>query len=112
MNRTIRLLFFAASFYGMGWPTDAPQSTRTGLGDMQMRRVWADAPDNSGNPSADGRLLSFVDWETGDVAVRDLLSGHSRRLTHKPSWNRSPEYAEWPKVSPDGKKVVYSWVAP
>ena len=41
---------------------------------MQMRRVWAEAPDNSGSPSADGRLLSFVDWETGDVAIRDLGS--------------------------------------
>ena len=113
MNRTwIRFLLFAGWFSATVWQACALQLTRAGPADMQMRRVWADAPDNSGNPSADGRLLSFVDWETGDVAVRDLFSGRSRRLTHKPSWNRSPEYAEWPKVSPDGKKVVYSWVAP
>jgi Tol biopolymer transport system component len=79
---------------------------------MQMRRVWAEAPDNSGNPSADGRLLSFVDWETGDVAVRDLTTGENRRLTRKGSWSQSPEYAEWPKISPDGKRVIYSWVTP
>ena len=79
--------------------------------EMQMRRVWAEAPDNSGNPSADGRLLSFVDWETGDVALHDLISGKNRRLTHKGSWSDSPEYAEWPKISPDGKRVVYSWVS-
>jgi Tol biopolymer transport system component len=77
---------------------------------MQMRRVWPEATDNSGNPSADGHLLSFVDWETGDVAVRDLVTGQNRRLTRKGSWTQSPEYAEWPKVSPDGKRVVYSWV--
>jgi len=79
---------------------------------MQMRRVWAEAPDNSGNPSADGRLLSFVDWETGDVAVRDLTTGQSRKLSGKGAWTESPEYAEWPKISPDGKQVVYSWVTP
>lgn len=79
---------------------------------MQLRRVWEEAPDNSGNPSADGRLLSFVDWETGDVAVRDLTTGLNRRLTRKGSWTQSPEYAEWPKISPDGKRVIYSWVTP
>jgi Tol biopolymer transport system component len=79
---------------------------------MQMRRVWAEAPDNSGNPSADGLFLSFVDWETGDVAVRDLTTGQNRRLTRKGDWTQSPEYAEWPKISPDGKQVIYSWVTP
>jgi Tol biopolymer transport system component len=74
-----------------------------------IRKIWALAPDNSGNPSADGRLLTFVDWETGDVAVRDLATGKNRRLTQKGAWRDSPEYAEWPKISADGKKVAYSW---
>jgi Tol biopolymer transport system component len=76
---------------------------------MQLRQVWANAPDNSGNPSPDGRFMTFVDWETGDLAVRDLATGQNRRLTQKGSWMQSREYAEWPKFSPDGKHVAYSW---
>ncbi len=87
------------------WAADHP-------GGLLLRQVWAGAPDNSGNPSADGRLLTFVDWETGDLAVRDLRTGENRRLTNKGSWGESPEYAEWPKISPDGKQVVYSWANP
>ena len=76
---------------------------------LSMRQVWVHAPDNPGNPSADGRLLTFVDWETGNVAVRDLWTGQDRRLTQKGSGVESPEYAEWPKITPDGKRVVYAW---
>ena len=78
--------------------------------DANVSRLGGGA--GQGNPSADGRLLSFVDWETGDVAVRDLTTGQNLRLTRKGSWSQSPEFAEWPKISPDGKKVVYSWVTP
>ena len=85
---------------------DRVSADRRGL---VMRQIWPDAPGNSGNPSADGRLLTFVDWETGDVAVRDLITGDNRRLTQKRAWTISPEYAEWPKISPDGKQVAYSW---
>src|SRR5712671_1288619 len=47
------------------------------------RQVWADAIDNEGAPSPDGRYLSFVDWSTGDLAIRDLSTGANRRLTNK-----------------------------
>ena len=86
--------------------TPAAKARSSGL---VIRRVWANAPDNSGTPSPDGRLLTFIDWETGDLAVRDLRTGENRRLTHKGSWTDSPEYAEWPKMSADGKQVAYSW---
>src|SRR5262249_36660933 len=48
--------------------------------------------------------------ETGDLAIRDLAMGKTRRLTRKASWGQSSEYAEWPKISPDGKRVVYAWI--
>ncbi len=78
---------------------------------MVTSRVWAGSrADMTGGVSADGRYLSFVDWETGDLAVRDLTAGENRRLTRKGSWADSPEYA-WTSVpSPDGKQVVYAWV--
>jgi len=59
--------------------------------------------------SPDGRYLSFVDWDTGDLALHDLTSGVDRRLTNKGSWSDSDEFAEESVIAPDGKKVAYSW---
>jgi len=38
--------------------------------------------DNCGSISLEGKYLSFVDWETGDLAIRDLTTGTSHRLTN------------------------------
>jgi Tol biopolymer transport system component/DNA-binding CsgD family transcriptional regulator len=77
---------------------------------MVARRVWA-GPDVSldGAPSPDGRYLSFVDWETGDLALRDLVTGKSRRLTIKGPWHHSYEFAVSSTISPEGKQVAYVW---
>ena len=77
--------------------------------EMVTRRVWA-GPDVSvdGTLSPDGRYLSFTDWETGDLALRDLVTGKTRRLTNEGS---SAEFVELigSVISPDGKEVVYNW---
>jgi Tol biopolymer transport system component len=62
-----------------------------------------------GSVSPDGRFLSFVDWSTGDLAVRDLKTGEDRRLTNKGSWLESEEYAVFSIISPDSKQVAYLW---
>jgi Tol biopolymer transport system component len=67
---------------------------------LEIRQVWTGAPDTLGNISSDGRFLTYVDLESGALAVRDLRTGQSRRLTEKGSS---------PRISPDGKQVVYSW---
>ena len=67
--------------------------------------------DDTGSPSFDGRYLSLTDWATGDLAIRDLISGAQRRLTS----NSAPYgdgYAFRPQVSRDGKQVVFSWIKP
>lgn len=77
---------------------------------MVARQVWTGpGVDILGAPSPDGRYLTFVDWATGDLAVRDLTTGESRRLTNKGDWYESKEYAEYSTVSPDGKQVAYVW---
>ncbi len=77
---------------------------------MTTRRVWAGSDvDLEGAPSPDGHHLTFVDWETGDLAVRDLLTGQNRRLTKKGSWSESQELALFSVVSPDGKQVAFNW---
>ena len=78
---------------------------------MVVRRVWA-GPDVDilGAPSPDGRYLSYVDWETGDQAIRDLTTGENRRLTNKGTWLESSEYALFSTMSPDGQQVAYAWL--
>ncbi|MCP5116736.1 MAG: hypothetical protein GY953_38405, partial [bacterium] len=77
-------------------------------GEATFRQVWADRWTNTlGQPSLDGRYLSFVDWETGDLAVRNLRTGVNHRLTH--TVPGSGEYAYFSTISPDGKQVAYAW---
>jgi hypothetical protein len=72
-----------------------------------VRQVWTGPEvDLLGGPSLDGRYLSYVDWETGDLAIRDLSTGEKRRLTSGPPG----EFAFYSRISPDGQKVAYVWV--
>jgi Tol biopolymer transport system component len=50
-----------------------------------------------------------VDWTTGDLAVRDLETGTNRRLTNKGPWEKSEEFAEFSRWSPNGKQIAYDW---
>ncbi len=77
---------------------------------MVARRVWDGAEvDTQGAPSPDGRYLSQVDGETGDLALRDIATGETRRLTRKGSEAESPDYALGSVPSPDGRHVAYTW---
>ena len=73
------------------------------------RLVWADAVDMDGSVSPDGRYLAFTDWDTGDLAVRDLTTGKNRRLTNKGTWSESNAFALGAKFSPDGTQLAYTW---
>jgi Tol biopolymer transport system component len=77
-------------------------------GGGEPRKVWADAETNLlGGPSPDGRYLSYVDPQTGDLGVRDLASGRNRRLTANPPG--SPEFAYFSVFSRDSARVAYAW---
>jgi Tol biopolymer transport system component len=79
-------------------------------GGIVTRQVWKDKDvDTTGTISADGRYLSFTDWTTGDLAVRDLATGSNRRLTNKGTWAESEDYAELSVMRPDGRQVAYAW---
>lgn len=74
------------------------------------RQIWAGADvDNLGAPSPDGHDLSFTDWETGDLAIRNLETGEKRHLTNKGSWEQSDEFALVSIFSPNGKMLAYNW---
>jgi len=74
----------------------------------QVRSVWADARTNLlGAASLDGRYLSLVDIETGDLAVLDLETKDKIRLTSNPP--DSKQFAYFSAISPDSSHVAYAW---
>ena len=77
-------------------------------GAMRVRQVWA-GPVNDlfgPAPTRDGRYLTFQE-KSENLAVRELATGQTRRLTNKPK--ESLEFASFSEPSPDGKQVAYSW---
>jgi Tol biopolymer transport system component len=77
---------------------------------MVVRQVWAGpGVDALGTPSPDGRYLSFTDWETGDLAIRELATGKTHRLTNKGTQKQPAAFALNSVISPDNKLVAYSW---
>ena len=82
----------------------------SGSSTLAVRRVWSGA-DVTGKVSPDGRFLSFTDWGSGgNVAIRDLATGESRRLTNTGSLTGPGGFAEPSVPSPDSKNVAYAWV--
>ncbi len=75
---------------------------------FSIRQVWtSEGVYAAKGISADGRYLSFTDWSTGDLAVRDLHADTSRHLTNKP--RTSQEYADLSTVCSDGKDAIVQW---
>jgi Tol biopolymer transport system component len=75
-----------------------------------VKRLWSGPEvDPLGTATRDGRYLSYTDWGTGDLALRDLAEGTSRRLTNTGGWETSGDYAEFSSISPDGRQIAYAW---
>jgi Tol biopolymer transport system component len=62
------------------------------------------------SPSPDGRLLSYVDWDTGngELAVMEIATGKKRCLTHKAPGDESWYFVEYSIFSLDGKKLAFT----
>jgi Tol biopolymer transport system component len=59
--------------------------------------------------SPDGKYLCNVDWDTGNLVVRELATGNVRPLTGKTSWEESGAYAYNSAISRDSKRVAFLW---
>ena len=84
----------------------------TGSKEHQIRQVWTGKDiDGFGEISSDGKYLSFVDWTTGNLAIRELSTGKKTLLTNKGSWKSDAvEFALSSVWSRDGKQLAYIWV--
>ena len=78
--------------------------------EIAVRQVWGGkGVDQLGSVSADGELLTFVDWDTGNLAVRNLKTGQNTPITNEGSWKDQRQYALFSLISPDATHVVYLW---
>lgn len=89
---------------------------KTGPGDVKSKKefkievVWSKPKWGiGGSPSPNGRYLSYVDWDTGDLAYREIASGKTYRLTDLASHPERQESAYDSSWSPDSKQIAYCW---
>ena len=99
---------------GCGSDSGGAAIAQTPQAGIEARRVWASNENHYLNfytsaPSPDGRYITEVDWETGDLAVIDVGTGEYRHVTNKGPWSKSDDYAEYAVFSPDGKRIAYTW---
>jgi len=80
------------------------------LGEISPRRIWrGKSVYGTASVSQDGRYLSFVDRDTGDLTLCDLAAGKTRYLARKELNGTFSEYAQKPLISPDAKQIAYGW---
>jgi Tol biopolymer transport system component len=78
-----------------------------GSASMSVRKIDFPPHRLMGRPSHDGRYLPYVD-RAGDVLAWEVETGISHRVTNH---GASGQQGEWSAMSPDGRRVAYSWYA-
>jgi Tol biopolymer transport system component len=86
-------------------PSSAQDPVEVDLAGDSMAEVFF------GAISPDARFLTYTDWSTGDLAVRDLETGVTRGLTEKGTWDIVGFAQALQAISPDGRYVAYGWQA-
>ncbi len=74
---------------------------------LTLRRLISARADATGAPSPDGRYLSYVNWMTYELSIRDLATGESRPLVGRT--RESPGVPWFSTFSRDGQRVAYAW---
>jgi Tol biopolymer transport system component len=79
-----------------------------GAGGLVARRVLTDASGVGGVLTPDGKYISKIDLDTGDVVQFEVASGQTRRITNRgPAHETGDSYAN-PVYSRDGKQIAYN----
>jgi len=78
---------------------------------IRIKLIWKEpGTDFLGSVSPDGRFHAYIYWGEGDLAIRDLISGENKILTH--SADAAKGFAMTPIFSKNGKQIAYSWWNP
>jgi Tol biopolymer transport system component/tRNA A-37 threonylcarbamoyl transferase component Bud32 len=92
------------------WRMAGREAPTSGSSAQQARQAWTGREvDASGSVSPEGRYLTFTNWDTGDLAIHDFVTGSNRNLTHTGGWGTSGDYASESRISADGKQVAVAW---
>jgi Tol biopolymer transport system component len=87
---------------------EAESQTTAADSSLTTRRLWSGpGVDSLGSPSPDGKVLSFIDWTTGNLALRDLASGQTQSIVK--TRGDLTEFAYFSVFSPDGKRLAYGF---
>ena len=75
-----------------------------------VRRLFDFDDDDFVTPSPDGRYIAYTDSASGDLMVRDIVTGELRHVTgKKKSWAESDEQSLGSVFSPSGRRLAYLW---
>jgi len=91
----------------------AEPAGRASGGGPVIRQIWPTSKGVSWSRiSPDGRSVAGVDDNTGDLVIRSLATGETRRLTAIPEDRRRKDYVNSPPIwSRDGRQIAYGWSA-
>jgi len=71
------------------------------------RRILQDATGVEGRLTADGRYITGLNLEKGDVYQFDIKSGQKSVIKNTGTWNEIEMESMFQVLSPDGKQIVY-----
>jgi Tol biopolymer transport system component len=81
-------------------------SENTGI---TMRQI-TDADENDISFSKDGRFVTYNNWDSINLGVRNLQTGQKIVVTKKGTWEQPMiQYMDASIWSPDSKQIVYGW---
>jgi len=105
---------FVENFLPLSQPAEQEPLGDPESKEMTVRMVWSgEDVDGTGMVSSDGAFLPFIDWASGNLALRWLDDGEIRYLTDNAFFSKvrgdPDQYADSPIPSPDGKLIAYTW---
>ena len=78
-----------------------------GAGGLVTRRVLTDAYRGGEVLTADGKYISHIDWDTGDMVQFEVASGQTSRITNRGGPGAKETPYEYQAFSRDGKQIAY-----
>lgn len=101
VSRRLTLALLLSLLLALAGVASRPQA-QTVASRWLAEKVWSDeTADATGHVSADGRFLTFINWATFELGIRDLATGTNRTLAPP-----SQFYGSY--FSQDGRHVAYS----